>query len=89
MDEGGQPLSVAEQSYATSHPHPGWSEQDPADWITALEAAIVRLRDEHPAFSQIRGIGVAGHMHGAVVLDAIHNMVRAGLLRARAGEGCG
>jgi xylulokinase len=76
MDEGGQPLGVAEQSYSTSYPHPGWSEQDPADWIIALEAAIVRLRDEHPAFSQIRGIGVAGHMHGAVVLDARDHVLR-------------
>ena len=26
-----------------SHPHPGWSEQDPADWIAASEQALAAL----------------------------------------------
>ena len=26
--------------YATSHPHPGWAEQDPADWWTNLGQAV-------------------------------------------------
>jgi xylulokinase len=69
VDEDGQPIGATERSYHAAHPHPGWSEQDPADWIAALEEAIAELRDQYPQFSALRGIGVAGHMHGATLLD--------------------
>ena len=28
----GQVVASATRGYALSHPHPGWAEQDPADW---------------------------------------------------------
>ncbi|MBP3124698.1 xylulokinase [Thalassospira sp. ER-Se-21-Dark] len=69
IDEDSQPIGAAERAYHAAHPHPGWSEQNPADWIAALEEAIAELRDNYPQFSALRGIGVAGHMHGATLLD--------------------
>lgn len=70
VDESGQPVGVAEHSYGVSHPHPGWSEQDPRDWALACEQVINALRSSHPAeFSALKAIGVAGHMHGATLLD--------------------
>ncbi|MEM6373626.1 MAG: xylulokinase, partial [Pseudomonadota bacterium] len=57
-------------------PHPGWSEQDPADWITALEGAVEDLRAACPTFSDLAGIGVAGHMHGATLLHANNDVLR-------------
>ncbi|SPJ24908.1 xylulokinase [Palleronia abyssalis] len=75
-DEGGAPLGSAERAYSVSHPHPGHSEQDPADWITALEDAVAELRAAHPEFAQLKGIGVAGHMHGATLLDAEDRVIR-------------
>ncbi|MEL6792797.1 MAG: FGGY family carbohydrate kinase, partial [Pseudomonadota bacterium] len=69
IDEDGVAIGGAERRYGASHPQPGWSEQDPADWITALEDAIAEMRDRFPAFSGLRGIGVAGQMHGATLLD--------------------
>ncbi|WP_288349513.1 xylulokinase [uncultured Thalassospira sp.] len=69
VDEDGQPIGATERTYHAAHPHPGWSEQNPADWIAALEEAIAELRDNYPQFSVLRGIGVAGHMHGATLLD--------------------
>lgn len=69
VDEDGQPIGATERAYHATHPLPGWSEQNPADWITALEEAITELRDQYPQFSALRGIGVAGHMHGATLLD--------------------
>ncbi|MEZ5769450.1 MAG: hypothetical protein R3D80_18610 [Paracoccaceae bacterium] len=50
--------------------HSGWSERDPADWIAALDAVIAEMRAKYPAFAGVKGIGVAGHMHGATLLDA-------------------
>lgn len=74
--EDGAPVASAERSYPVSHPHPGWSEQDPAHWIAALEDAVAELRAGHPAFSALRGIGVAGHMHGATLLDRHDRVLR-------------
>ncbi|WP_293576611.1 xylulokinase [Phaeobacter sp.] len=71
----GAPVAVAEAQYSAQHPHPGWSEQDPADWIVALDQAMAQLRDS-PGFADIRGIAVAGHMHGAVLLDAADQVLR-------------
>ena len=76
MEEGGRPVGSTERHYPVSHPHSGWSEQDPADWIGALEGAIAELRDRHPEFAGLRGIGVAGHMHGATLLDADDRVIR-------------
>ncbi len=69
VDEDSQPIGAAERAYHAAHPHPGWSEQNPADWIAALEEAIAELRDNYPQFSALRGIGVAGHMHGATLFE--------------------
>lgn len=52
-----------------SRPHPGWSEQDPADWIAAAEAAVGELKVAYPrALAAVRGIGLSGQMHGATLL---------------------
>ena len=54
-----------------SRPHPGWSEQDPADWIEAAGDAIGKLKRTHgAALGAVRGIGLSGQMHGATLLDA-------------------
>ncbi|WP_378948506.1 xylulokinase [Mesorhizobium sp. ANAO-SY3R2] len=58
-------------------PHPGWSEQDPADWIRATEQAIVELKATHPReLAAVSGIGLSGQMHGATLLDASGNVLR-------------
>ncbi|WP_298858681.1 xylulokinase [uncultured Sulfitobacter sp.] len=69
-------IGSSEQSYPTQHPHTGWSEQDPADWIAAFDAAVDSLRTAHPEFRKLKGIGVAGHMHGATLLDANDDVLR-------------
>ncbi|BCH30646.1 xylulokinase [Mesorhizobium sp. L-8-10] len=52
-----------------SRPHSGWSEQDPADWIAATEAAVGELKVGYPAaLAAVRGIGLSGQMHGATLL---------------------
>ena len=49
VDEDQRAVAQASRSYPVSRPEPGWSEQDPADWIAATEAAIGGLRAEAPA----------------------------------------
>ncbi|KAI1695642.1 xylulose kinase [Ditylenchus destructor] len=60
-----------------SRPHPGWSEQDPAQWIKACEAAIDGLRAAHPKeFAAVAGIGLSGQMHGATLLGENDQVLR-------------
>ncbi|MDI7860434.1 xylulokinase [Rhizobiaceae bacterium n13] len=70
-------IGSANGALDVSRPHPGWSEQDPADWIRASEEAIAGLKAKHPAeFAAVRGIGLSGQMHGATLLDAGDQVLR-------------
>jgi xylulokinase len=70
VDEGQTVLASAEAGLATAHRHPLWSEQDPDEWWRVVEEVVARIRSAAPAmFAQIRGIGLSGQMHGAVLLD--------------------
>jgi xylulokinase len=72
----GEVLGSAERLYATSRPADGWSEQNPHDWVAAVHSAVAELRATTPAFADLRGIGVSGHMHGAVTLDESGKVLR-------------
>ena len=75
--EDGKTIGSAEATYDVRHIHPGWSEQNPADWITACNSVVAALRAAQPtAFSALKGIGVAGHMHGATLLDSTGQVLR-------------
>lgn len=76
VDAQGAPIGSAERSYAVSNPHPGWSEQDPADWINALDEVMHELKTRFSTFADLCAIGVAGHMHGATLLDAEGDVLR-------------
>ena len=74
-----------EQSIVASHsaavdisrPHDGWSEQDPAHWISAIESTLAALASSHAeALSSVRGIGLSGHMHGATLIDKRGEVIR-------------
>ena len=69
--EDGTVRHVADAGLNVSHKHPGWSEQDPQDWIAAASQAIGDLLRHAPdAVANLRGIGLSGQMHGATLLDA-------------------
>lgn len=77
VDGQGSVIASTEQTYPVSHPHQGWSEQDPGDWIKAAETVINNLHQSHPnAFSKLLAIGVAGQMHGATLLDKNNKVLR-------------
>ena len=40
FDQEGTPIGFASSTYALKHPHPGWAEQEPADWWSSLVRAV-------------------------------------------------
>ena len=77
MDERQRLLASSQQALSVVRPHSGWSEQDPADWIRALEQAMDQLKAEHSqAIAAVTGIALSGHMHGACLLDAANQVLR-------------
>ena len=81
LDEQGAVRATADAPVPIAHPHPLWSEQDPAHWWQATESAVRQVRAQMPAlWAQVRGIGLSGHMHGAVVLDEAAQVLRPAIL---------
>jgi xylulokinase len=78
VDESGAILASATASYPLSTPRPLWSEQEPADWWRGLVAATREAVTA--AQAPITGIGLAGQMHGAVLLDAADAVLRPAIL---------
>jgi len=77
MDEAQVIVASATAPVSVSRPVAGWSEQDPADWIAATEAAIAALRGDHrERLAAVRAIGFSGQMHGATLLDAGDRVLR-------------
>lgn len=56
-------------------PHPGWSEQDPRSWVFAGIDALGAMR-QAVGDRRLKGIGLSGHMHGAVLLDEERDVLR-------------
>jgi xylulokinase len=60
-------------------PHTGWAEQDPHDWWkaagSAIRAALANVSDPNVVCA-----GLAGQMHGAVLLDEKDDVLRPALI---------
>lgn len=73
--------AIASTPLAISRPAPRWSEQDPLAWWTALDTTMATLAAAHPhAMAAVRGIGLSGQMHGAVLLDEHDAVLRPAIL---------
>jgi xylulokinase len=59
----------------------GWAEQDPRDWWRAASAAIRSSIDKSGVeASAIKGVGLSGQMHGAVLLDDSDEVLRPAII---------
>lgn len=81
VNEAGAVVATASRELALSHPAPLWSEQDPEAWVEAAIGAVDHLAAAHPReTAQVRGLGLAGQMHGATLLDADGRPLRPAIL---------
>lgn len=77
IDDSQTTIASASGALEVSRPKPGWSEQDPADWISATETALDGLKAGNAkALAAVRGIGFSGQMHGATLLDEADRVLR-------------
>ena len=77
VGEDGVAINSSEMSYPVKNLHDGWSEQDPEDWIEACQTSLTNLQKSNPSeYSAVVGIGVSGHMHGAILLDESGKVLR-------------
>ena len=75
----GRVAGQATAPLTVSAPRPLWREQDPEDWWRATCQAVGRLRVSH-TLGAVRGIGLCGQMHGAVLLDSADRVLRPAIL---------
>lgn len=78
-DEKGNILKTASRDYPLIFPRDGWSEQDPEEWKRGTLSALSELLAGTDR-SLIKGIGVAGQMHGLVILDENDEVIRPAIL---------
>ncbi|MCP4005395.1 MAG: xylulokinase [bacterium] len=91
VDERQSILAQESASLEVQRPHPLWSEQDPDSWWEATATAIGRIAQTRSTeLTGLRGIGLAGQMHGATLLDAADRVLRPAILwnDGRSAEQC-
>ena len=64
-----------------STPQPQWAEQNPENWWAAAQLAVGRvLQASKVKGDDIKGIGLSGQMHGLVLLDKSHRVLRPSII---------
>ena len=79
MDSEGKIKKIVSREYPLYFPNPGWSEQNPEDWLEQSLEGIRELTSECEK-SDIAGISFGGQMHGLVVLDKEDKVIRPAIL---------
>ena len=81
VDEAGEVAGVGAAEYDYVVPRPLWSEQDPQLWWDGAQVAIRgALANAGVAGTDVAAVGLAGQMHGAVLLDGADRPLRPAIL---------
>ena len=82
VDESGRVRHSCTAPHQDMHmQRPLWAEQRPQNWWEAARQAIRGvLTQANAAGKDVRGIGLSGQMHGLVILDASHHVIRPALI---------
>ncbi len=81
FDEMGNTIASSVGEYPLYQPNIGWAEQDPEDWwmatCTTIKEVIYKSGID---VSEIKGVGLSGQMHGAVLLDKDYKVLRKSII---------
>lgn len=88
FDESGRAVAEGRDSYPRRSPHPGWQEQDPADWWRATATALRQVVDALGDGVEPVALGLTHQRESFALLDAQGRALRPGVLwlDTRAGE---
>lgn len=77
VDEQQHIIASAHSTLDVSRLHSGWSEQDPAHWLTATANTLDELKQNHATeLAAVKGIALSGQMHGATLIDKQDKVLR-------------
>lgn len=79
VNQDGKIVAQASSEYPLSQPSPGYSEQNPDDWVKGVVSSIRQILKEVNA-NDIKGISYSGQMHGLVLLDQNNHVLRPAIL---------
>ena len=79
MDGERKIRKIVSREYPIYFPNPGWSEQKPEDWWSAVKDGLKDLTGSYDK-EQIAGISFGGQMHGLVALDTADRVIRPAIL---------
>ena len=79
VESSGRIVKSVSREYDVIYPKVGWSEQNPSDWWEAFTSGIKELVSGING-NDVRALGVAGQMHGLVVLDENDSVIRPTIL---------
>ncbi|MGM0873241.1 MAG: xylulokinase [Bacillota bacterium] len=81
MDKSGNIAKEVTKSYPLIHEKSGYSEQEPEQWVEKTSEGLAELvKDFNGNVEDIEGISFSGQMHGLVLLDESHNVLRNAIL---------
>ncbi len=81
FDENGNTVASSLSEYPLYQPEAGWAEQEPEDWWNAVCITIKAvLASSGISAGEIKGIGLSGQMHGAVLLDKENRILRKAII---------
>jgi len=81
VDEAGAVVGEASSEYPFQTPHPLWAEQEAGLWWTAtIDAIQAVLAKAGVTGGDVKAVGLAGQMHGLVLLDEADEPLRPAIL---------
>lgn len=92
VNQDGKTCAEASKSYPLIQKKSGYSEQDPKQWVEKTTEAVNELVQHFQGdVNAIEGISFSGQMHGLVLMDQDHHVLRHAILwnDTRTTEQCG
>lgn len=76
FDRNGRVIATGNGDYPVYYPHPGWAEQNPEEWWTAVCGAVKTVLQKGCITpEEIAGIGIDGQSWSAIAMDKAGNVL--------------
>ncbi|MDD2427014.1 MAG: xylulokinase [Eubacteriales bacterium] len=76
IDRNGTLLASASQEYPSYFPYPGWSEQNPEDWVQAVVNTIKSCIEQLGSAKDIQSISFSASTHNTLIEDKDGKIIR-------------